>query len=104
MYAINLIRVFRNRSSILSRPLLSSRHCLKSNSVFVHILKNTTQFESHVLYRKNLTRISFGTYSSPDDNHNVSNDKTSKKRRRIRTISSSDEEENTSPSTAENFK
>lgn len=104
MYAANLFRVFCSYRSILSRPLLFRRHCLKSNRSFVHILNKTTQFESNVLYSKNLIRISFGTHCSPDDNHNVSNDKASKKRRRIKSISSSDEEENTSPSTADNVK
>lgn len=104
MYAPNLIRAFCYHSSILSRPLLSSRYCLKSNRFFVHILNSTTQFESNLLCSKNLTRLSFGTHSSPDDKHNVSNDKASKKRRRIKSISSSDEEENTNPAKADNVK
>lgn len=104
MYATNLIRAFCNHSFILSRPLLSSRPCLKSNNnLFVHILSSTTQIESNLL-SKCLTRVSFGTHCSPDDNHNVSKEKSSKKRRRIMPNSSSDEGENSSPSKAENIK
>lgn len=103
MYATNLIRVFCNHSLILSRPLLSSRQCLKSNNLFVHILSGATQFESDLL-SKCLTRVSFGTHCSPDDNHNVSKEKSSKKRRRILSNSSSDESENSNPSKAENTK
>lgn len=104
MYATNLIRVFCNNSSILSRPLLSSCKCLKSNNLFVHILNNTKHFESNLL-SKSLTRVSFATHCSADGNHNVSKEKTIKKRRRIvSNSSSSGESENSSPSTAENVK
>lgn len=103
MYAMNLIRVFCNHSSILSRPLLYSCQCLRSNHFFVQIVNNTTQFESNIL-SKSLTSVSFGTYSSPDDNHNVSKQKPSTKRRRIISDSSSDDNENANPSKAENIK
>lgn len=102
MYAMNLIRVLCNYSHILTRPLLYSCQCLKTNH-FVQILNNTPQFESNIL-SKSLTSVSFGTYSSPDDNHNVSTKKSSTKRRRIISNSSSDDNENESPSKAENIK
>lgn len=103
MYATNLIRVFCNRSVILTRPLLSSHPCLKSNNLSVHILSSTTQFESHLL-NKCLTSVSFATHCSPDGNHNVSKEKSAKKRRRIISNSSSDESENSNPTKAETIK
>lgn len=104
MYATNLIRVFCKNSSILSRPLLSSCKCLKSNNLFVHILNDATHFESN-LSSKSLTRVSFATHCSPDDEHNVSKEKSTKKRRRIvSNSSSSDEGENSSPTKAESVK
>lgn len=103
MYAINLIRVFSSHSSILTRPLLSSCQCLKSNTFFVQIVNKTTQYKSNIL-SKSLTKVSFATSSSPDDNHNVTKTKSSTKRRRIMSNSSSDDGENASPSKAENTK
>lgn len=103
MYAMNLIRVFSSHSSLLTRPLLSKCQCLKSNIFLVQIVNKTTQVESNILSKK-LTRVSFATNSSPDDNHNVSKAKSSTKRRRIISASSSDDGENASPSKAENTK
>lgn len=103
MYATNLIRVLCNHGSTLTRPLLNSRQCLKSNSFVVQIVNNTCCFESNLL-SKSLTRILFSTNSSPDDNHNVSKGKSSTKRRRIISSSSSDENEISSSCKIENIK
>lgn len=104
MYAANLIRVVCKNSSILSRPLLSSCKRLKSNNLFVHILNDATHFQSNLL-SKSLTRVSFATYCSPTDKHNVSKENSMKKRRRIvANSSSSDEGENSSPGKSEDVK